>query len=161
MQDLIARSLILKVKILDSTIKGGTRKGTSLNGVPPSILKAKPDFIHKLFLYNFLFFFFDKIMSKETDESQSGTIEMNEIPNEKGTSLNGVPFGPCLKTRKKRLSTEEIIDYINWALINNNMKMIKNNSLVFVQKSYKEQTGRDVSITFIRNQKIKMFKEKA
>jgi len=37
------------------------------------------------------------------------------------------------------------------------MKMIKNNSLVFVQKSYKEQTGRDVSITFIRNQKIKMF----
>ena len=26
-------------------------------------------------------------MSKETDESQSGTIEMNEIPNEKGTSL--------------------------------------------------------------------------
>ena len=66
--------------------------------------------------------------------------------------------GPCLKTRKKRLSTEEIIDYINWALINDNMKMIKNNSLVFVQKSYKEQTGRDVSITFIRNQKIKMFK---
>ena len=143
MQDLIARLLILKVKILDSTIKGGTRKGTSLNGVPPSILKAKPDFIHKLFLYNFLFFFFDKIMSKETDnDTSSNTIEMNEI----------------LKTRKKRLSTEEIIDYINWALINDNMKMIKNNSLVFVQKSYKEQTGRDVSITFIRNQKIKMFK---
>ena len=108
MQDLIARLLILKVKILDSTIKGGTRKGTSLkyNRAPPY----------------------------------------------------GVPFGPCLKTRKKRLSTEEIIDYINWALINDNMKMIKNNSLVFVQKSYKEQTGRDVSITFIRNQKIKMFK---
>ena len=146
MQDLIARLLILKVKILDSTIKGGTRKGTSLNGVPPSILKAKPDFIHKLFLYNFLFFFFDKIMSKETDnDTSSNTIEMNEI----------------LKTRKKRLSTEEIIDYINWALINDNMEMIKNNSLVFVQKSYKEQTGRDVSITFIRNQKIKMFKEKA
>ena len=146
MQDLIARLLILKVKILDSTIKGGTRKGTSLNGVPPSILKAKPDFIHKLFLYNFLFFFFDKIMSKETDnDTSSNTIEMNEIP----------------KTRKKRLSTEEIIDYINWALINDNMKMIKNNSLVFVQKSYKEQTGRDVSITFIRNQKIKMFKESA
>ena len=98
-------------------------------------------------------------MSKETDnDTSSNTIEMNEIPNEKGTSLNGVPFGPCLKTRKKRLSTEEIIDYINWALINDNMKMIKNNSLVFVQKSYKEQTGRDVSITFIRNQKIKMFK---
>ena len=143
MQDLIARLLILKVKILDSTIKGGTRKRTSLNGVPPSILKAKPDFIHKLFLYNFLFFFFDKIMSKETDnDTSSNTIEMNETP----------------KTRKKRLSTEEIIDYINWALINDNMKMIKNNSLVFVQKSYKEQTGRDVSITFIRNQKIKMFK---
>ncbi len=82
-------------------------------------------------------------MSKETDNDTSfNTIEMNEI----------------LKTRKKRLSTEEIIDYINWALINDNMKMIKNNSLVFVQKSYKEQTGRDVSITFIRNQKIKMFK---
>ena len=82
-------------------------------------------------------------MSKETDnDTSSNTIEMNEIP----------------KTRKKRLSTEEIIDYINWALINDNMKMIKNNSLVFVQKSYKEQTGRDVSITFIRNQKIKMFK---
>ena len=98
-------------------------------------------------------------MSKETDnDTSSNTIEMNEIPNEKGTSFNGVPFGPCLKTRKKRLSTEEIIDYINWALINDNMKMIKNNSLVFVQKSYKEQTGRDVSITFIRNQKIKMFK---
>ena len=105
-------------------------------------------------------------MSKETDnDTSSNTIEMNEIPNEKGTSLKynrappyGVPFGPCLKTRKKRLSTEEIIDYINWALINDNMKMIKNNSLVFVQKSYKEQTGRDVSITFIRNQKIKMFK---
>ena len=83
-------------------------------------------------------------MSKETDnDTSSNTIEMNEI----------------LKTRKKRLSTEEIIDYINWALINDNMKMIKNNSLVFVQKSYKEQTGRDVSITFIRNQKIKMFGE--
>ena len=82
-------------------------------------------------------------MSKETDnDTSSNTIEMNEI----------------IKTRKKRLSTEEIIDYINWALINDNMKMIKNNSLVFVQKSYKEQTGRDVSITFIRNQKIKMFK---
>ena len=85
-------------------------------------------------------------MSKETDnDTSSNTIEMNEIP----------------KTSKKRLSTEEIIDYINWALINDNMKMIKNNSLVFVQKSYKEQTGRDVSITFIRNQKIKMFKESA
>ena len=82
-------------------------------------------------------------MSKETDnDTSSNTIEMNEI----------------LKTRKKRLSTEEIIDYINCALINDNMKMIKNNSLVFVQKSYKEQTGRDVSITFIRNQKVKMFK---
>ena len=69
-------------------------------------------------------------MCKETDnDTSSNTIEMNEIPNEKGTSLNGVPFGPCLKTRKKRLSTEEIIDYINWALINDNMKMIKNNSL--------------------------------
>ena len=79
----------------------------------------------------------------------SNTIEMNEI-------LKAKP--DFIKTRKKRLSTEEIIDYINWALINDNMEMIKNNSLVFVQKSYKEQTGRDVSITFIRNQKIKMFK---
>ena len=35
-------------------------------------------------------------MSKETDESQSGTIEMNEIPNEKGTSLKynrAPPYG--------------------------------------------------------------------
>ena len=89
-------------------------------------------------------------MSKETDnDTSSNTIEMNEI-------LKAKP--DFIKTRKKRLSTEEIIDYINWALINDNMKMIKNNSLVFVQKSYKEQTGRDVSITFIRNQKIKMFK---
>ena len=92
-------------------------------------------------------------MSKETDnDTSSNTIEMNEI-------LKAKP--DFIKTRKKRLSTEEIIDYINWALINDNMEMIKNNSLVFVQKSYKEQTGRDVSITFIRNQKIKMFKEKA
>ena len=89
-------------------------------------------------------------MSKETDnDTSSNTIEMNEI-------LKAKP--DFIKTRKKRLSTEEIIDYINWALINDNMEMIKNNSLVFVQKSYKEQTGRDVSITFIRNQKIKMFK---
>ena len=94
-------------------------------------------------------------MSKETDnDTSSNTIEMNEIPKARGT-----PFKPdFIKTRKKRLSTEEIINYINWALINDNMEMIKNNSLVFVQKSYKEQTGRDVSITFIRNQKIKMFK---
>ena len=97
-------------------------------------------------------------MSKETDnDTSSNTIEMNEIL--KAKPENEVPY--FIKTRKKRLSTEEIIDYINWALINDNMKMIKNNSLVFVQKSYKEQTGRDVSITFIRNQKIKMFKEKA
>ena len=99
-------------------------------------------------------------MSKETDnDTSSNTIEMNEIPKakpEKSYAQNEVPY--FIKTRKKRLSTEEIIDYINWALINDNMKMIKNNSLVFVQKSYKEQTGRDVSITFIRNQKIKMFK---
>ena len=89
-------------------------------------------------------------MSKETDnDTSSNTIEMNEI-------LKAKP--DFIKTRKKRLSTEEIIDYINWALINDNMEMVKNNSLVFVQKSYKEQTGRDVSITFIRNQKIKMFK---
>ena len=89
-------------------------------------------------------------MSKETDnDTSSNTIEMNEISKAKPDFI---------KTRKKRLSTEEIIDYINWALINDNMEMIKNNSLVFVQKSYKEQTGRDVSITFIRNQKIKMFK---
>ena len=107
-------------------------------------------------------------MSKETDnDTSSNTIEMNEILKARGTPFkpeksyaqNEVPY--FIKTRKKRLSTEEIIDYINWALINDNMKMIKNNSLVFVQKSYKEQTGRDVSITFIRNQKIKMFKEKA
>ena len=41
-------------------------------------------------------------MSKETDESQSGTIEMNEIPNEKGTSLKynrAPPYG--VPKRKK------------------------------------------------------------
>ena len=94
-------------------------------------------------------------MSKETDnDTSSNTIEMNEILKAKPEE----ELRYFIKTRKKRLSTEEIIDYINWALINDNMEMIKNNSLVFVQKSYKEQTGRDVSITFIRNQKIKMFK---
>ena len=32
-------------------------------------------------------------MSKETDnDTSSNTIEMNEIPNEKGTSINGVPL---------------------------------------------------------------------
>lgn len=60
--------------------------------------------------------------------------------------------------RKKRISTEDIIDYINWSLITDNMKMIKNSSLINVQKLYKEQTGVEVSLTFIRNQKIKMFK---
>ena len=61
-------------------------------------------------------------MSKETDnDTSSNTIEMNEILKARGT-----PFKPdFIKTRKKRLSTEEIIDYINWALINDNMKMIK------------------------------------
>ena len=98
-------------------------------------------------------------MSKETDnDTSSNTIEMNEILKARGTPFKPETKSLFIKTRKKRLSTEEIIDYINWALINDNMKMIKNNSLVFVQKSYKEQTGRDVSITFIRNQKIKMFK---
>lgn len=63
--------------------------------------------------------------------------------------------------RKKRISTEDIIDYINWSLITDNMKMIKNSSLINVQKLYKEQTGVEVSLTFIRNQKIKMFKESA
>ena len=60
--------------------------------------------------------------------------------------------------RKKRISTEDIIDYINWSLITDNMKIIKNSSLINVQKLYKEQTGVEVSLTFIRNQKIKMFK---
>ena len=60
--------------------------------------------------------------------------------------------------RKKRISTEDIIDYINWSLLTDNMKMIKNSSLINVQKLYKEQTGVEVSLTFIRNQKIKMFK---
>ena len=61
--------------------------------------------------------------------------------------------------RKKRISTEDIIDYINWSLITDNMKMIKNSSLINVQKLYKEQTGVEESLTFIRNQKIKMFKD--
>ena len=61
--------------------------------------------------------------------------------------------------RKERISTEDIIDYINWSSITDNMKMIKNSSLINVQKLYKEQTGVEVSLTFIRNQKIKMLKE--
>ena len=32
--------------------------------------------------------------------------------------------------RKKRISTEDIIDYINWSLITDNMKMIKNSSTI-------------------------------
>ena len=55
-------------------------------------------------------------MTQKGDESQSGTIEMNETLKARGT-----PFKPeeelryFIKTRKKRLSTEEIINYINWA----------------------------------------------
>ena len=87
---------------------------------------------------NFFFFFFDKIMEGEI---------MNESKNK------------TRQIRKKRISTEDIIDYINWSLITDNMKMIKNSSLINVQKLYKEQTGVEVSLTFIRNQKIKMFKD--
>ena len=89
---------------------------------------------------NLFFFFFDKIMEGEI---------MNESKNK------------TRQIRKKRISTEDIIDYINWSLITDNMKMIKNSSLINVQKLYKEQTGVEVSLTFIRNQKIKMFKESA
>ena len=76
-------------------------------------------------------------------------ITNNEIMNESKNKTRQI--------RKKRISTEDIIDYINWSLITDNMKMIKNSSLINVQKLYKEQTGVEVSLTFIRNQKIKMF----
>ena len=79
-----------------------------------------------------------------------GEIMNNEIMNESKNKIRQI--------RKKRISTEDIIDYINWSLITDNMKMIKNSSLINVQKLYKEQTGVEVSLTFIRNQKIKMFK---
>ena len=82
-----------------------------------------------------------------------GEITNNEIMNESKNKTRQI--------RKKRISTEDIIDYINWSLITDNMKMIKNSSLINVQKLYKEQTGVEVSLTFIRNQKIKMFKESA
>lgn len=82
-----------------------------------------------------------------------GEITNNEIMNESKNKTRQI--------RKKRISTEDIIDYINWSLITDNMKMIKNSSLINVQKLYKEQTGVEVSLTFIRNQKIKMFKCKA
>ena len=39
-------------------------------------------------------------MTQKGDESQSGTIEMNEIPNEKGTSLKynrAPPYGVPLR----------------------------------------------------------------
>ena len=75
----------------------------------------------------------------------------NEIMNESKNKTRQI--------RKKRISTEDIIDYINWSLITDNMKMIKNSSLINVQKLYKEQTVVEVSLTFIRNQKIKMFKD--
>ena len=78
-----------------------------------------------------------------------GEITNNEIMNESKNKTRQI--------RKKRISTEDIIDYINWSLITDNMKMIKNSSLINVQKLYKEQTGVEVSLTFIRNQKIKMF----
>lgn len=80
-----------------------------------------------------------------------GEITNNEIMNEYKNKTRQI--------RKKRISTEDIIDYINWSLITDNMKMIKNSSLINVQKLYKEQTGVEVSLTFIRNQKIKMFGE--
>lgn len=80
-----------------------------------------------------------------------GGITNNEIMNESKNKTRQI--------RKKRISTEDIIDYINWSLITDNMKMIKNSSLINVQKLYKEQTGVEVSLTFIRNQKIKMFGE--
>ena len=80
-----------------------------------------------------------------------GGITNNEIMNESKNKIRQI--------RKKRISTEDIIDYINWSLITDNMKMIKNSSLINVQKLYKEQTGVEVSLTFIRNQKIKMFKD--
>lgn len=80
-----------------------------------------------------------------------GEIMNNEIMNESKNKTRQI--------RKKRISTEDIIDYINWSLITDNMKMIKNSSLINVQKLYKEQTGVEVSLTFIRNQKIKMFKD--
>ena len=41
--------------------------------------------------------------------------------------------------RKKRISTEDIIDYINWSLITDNMKMIKNSSLINVQNYIKNK----------------------
>ena len=80
-----------------------------------------------------------------------GEIMEREIMNESKNKTRQI--------RKKRISTEDIIDYINWSLITDNMKMIKNSSLINVQKLYKEQTGVEVSLTFIRNQKIKMFGE--
>ena len=80
-----------------------------------------------------------------------GEIMNDEIMNESKNKTRQI--------RKKRISTEDIIDYINWSLITDNMKMIKNSSLINVQKLYKEQTGVEVSLTFIRNQKIKMFKD--
>ena len=80
-----------------------------------------------------------------------GEITNNEIMNESKNKTRQI--------RKKRISTEDIIDYINWSLLTDNMKMIKNSSLINVQKLYKEQTGVEVSLTFIRNQKIKMFKD--
>ena len=49
-------------------------------------------------------------------------------------------------------------------VITNKSKFVINPAfdiILEVQKLYKEQTGVEVSLTFIRNQKIKMFKESA
>ena len=82
-------------------------------------------------------------MSKETDESQSGTIEMNEIPNEKGTSLKynrappyGVPFGPCLKTRLISIMSARQGQTIDIEMVLNDGKMGINclNDLLGVKK---------------------------
>ena len=70
-----------------------------------------------------------------------------------------ININPGELNNKFMSAKEDIIDYINWSLITDNMKMIKNSSLINVQKLYKEQTGVEVSLTFIRNQKIKMFKD--
>lgn len=61
------------------------------------------------------------------------------------------------KKRKRRLNIIEIMDYINWS--KDRDELIKNSSYINIQRAYKEQTGKDVSLTFIRNQKLRALKE--
>lgn len=92
-------------------------------------------------------------MSKQ-EEQQSQPQEEN-IVEAKPRPLN---HSKSSKPRKSRLTQDEIIDYIQWSQLPDNKKNIEISSYAYIQKLYKEQTGKDVSVTFVRNQKLKIKK---